>query len=324
MSIREILKKVGVKWGEDVELPAELQSLEKSLVIFRNESYYAAAEGKNVLDLGWELPADVSQGDHDLVGRYALLIHRGWSNIELQLFDEGVETSEVHSQALELTENNKNNVTSVMVGKGVPQSFAGRPIFLFNSRYAHISKSELEKLKEEGKDVSLCEAEAEVEAEDSASSDATEHGDAAIKEIAESLGLKPAGGNPEEGIMEKVVKIKKAFMDKGLVYGVVYEPMVKDSHGDWTTPEEIEQACHEFLPLAKGAEWTDKDHETDIGAGVDVVECYIAPCDFEIGDEPVKKGSWVLVAKVTNEDLKKEIENGETTGFSMAGTCLKV
>lgn len=63
---------------------------------------------------------------------------------------------------------------------------------------------------------------------------------------------------------------------------------------------------------------------------VEVVESFIAPCDFSYGDgdsmdrEQVTKGSWVLVTKVLDNELLESIKNGERTGYSLEGTAQKV
>lgn len=51
-----------------------------------------------------------------------------------------------------------------------------------------------------------------------------------------------------------------------------------------------------------------------------MVESYIAPSDFEMGDEMIKKGSWVLVTK-DSEAIWNQIQKGEITGYSIAGTA---
>ncbi|WP_144716538.1 XkdF-like putative serine protease domain-containing protein [Bacillus altitudinis] len=116
---------------------------------------------------------------------------------------------------------------------------------------------------------------------------------------------------------QKEIKvIAKADDAQRLVYGIVYEPNVADAHGDYMTPEEIEKAAHGFL---KDAREIDKQHDFQGGVG-EVVESYIAPSDFEMGDELIKKGSWVLVTKASDE-IWEQIQKGEITGYSMAGTA---
>lgn len=116
---------------------------------------------------------------------------------------------------------------------------------------------------------------------------------------------------------QKEIKvIAKADDAQRLVYGIVYEPHVEDAHGDYMTPAEIEKAAHGFL---KDAREIDKQHDFQAGVG-EVVESYIAPSDFEMGDEMIKKGSWVLVTKASDE-IWEQIQKGEITGYSMAGTA---
>lgn len=120
---------------------------------------------------------------------------------------------------------------------------------------------------------------------------------------------------------KQVRLIAKTDDAKKLVYGVVYEPDAEDSHGDMMTAEEIEKAVHGFmanLAIAKGAVM-DTQHDFDPGVG-DVVECYIAPVDFEMEGETIRKGSWVLVTKASDE-IWESIQKGDITGYSMAGTA---
>lgn len=110
--------------------------------------------------------------------------------------------------------------------------------------------------------------------------------------------------------------INKEDEEQQLVYGVVYEPDAEDSHGDYMTAAEIEKAAHGFL---KDARNIDKQHDFNPGVG-EVVESYIAPADFTIGEETIKKGSWVLVTKASDE-VWDQIKKGQITGYSMAGTA---
>lgn len=60
------------------------------------------------------------------------------------------------------------------------------------------------------------------------------------------------------------------------------------------------------------AEWDDS-----LG---DIVECYLAPCDFTLNEEEVKKGTWMLGVQWSDEMFEKVL-NGERTGYSMGGTA---
>ncbi|MEC0633406.1 XkdF-like putative serine protease domain-containing protein [Bacillus haynesii] len=116
---------------------------------------------------------------------------------------------------------------------------------------------------------------------------------------------------------QKEIKVlTKAEDEKKLVYGIVYEPDTLDAHGDFMTAAEIEKAAHGFL---KDAREIDKQHDFQGGVG-EVVESYVAPADFEVNGETIKKGSWVLVTKASDE-VWEQIKKGEITGYSMAGTA---
>ncbi|MCG6197727.1 terminase, partial [Anoxybacillus sp. LAT_38] len=67
----------------------------------------------------------------------------------------------------------------------------------------------------------------------------------------------------------------------------------------------------------------DKQHDLEADEGY-VVESYIAPVDMQLGDQTIKKGSWVAGVKVTNAETWVAIEKGEITGFSMWGIGKRV
>ena len=118
--------------------------------------------------------------------------------------------------------------------------------------------------------------------------------------------------NPDVEFDVRVVKDDKSA--KRLLYGIVYEPDTTDAHGDLMNAEEIEKTAHEFMVYYRNI---DSEHNLIAGAG-QVVESYIAPADMEIGKSAVKKGSWILVTKAT-EEIWQDYINGEVTGYSMFG-----
>lgn len=127
-----------------------------------------------------------------------------------------------------------------------------------------------------------------------------------------------------EPVFKKEVKlfINKSDEEQKLVYGVVYEPgnaddtSTHDTHGDFMSAESIEKAAHGFMKEARNI---DKEHDFEAGVG-EVVESYIAPTDFTLGEQEVKKGAWVLVTKASDE-VWEAIKKGEYTGYSLAGTA---
>lgn len=128
-------------------------------------------------------------------------------------------------------------------------------------------------------------------------------------------------------LSDTVKDVKKTFkliksegqLKKGLVFGIVYEPDSVDSHGDYCSADVIEKAAHDFLPKAM----INLDHE-DNSPAVEVVESYIARAAFQLEGttETVMKGSWVLVTRINDEQLRKDIESGDYTGYSLEGHAL--
>lgn len=125
--------------------------------------------------------------------------------------------------------------------------------------------------------------------------------------------IKAAGKNA----IEKKVQIAKVDDSKRIVIGVVYQPDIEDAHGDMMDAVEIEKAAHLFMENQHTYN-IDKQHDLETDKGY-VVESYIAPCDMEMGDQTIIKGSWVAGVKVTEDETWEAIQKGEITGFSMWG-----
>ena len=107
----------------------------------------------------------------------------------------------------------------------------------------------------------------------------------------------------------------KADKAKQLVYGIVYEPDEVDAQGDEASAEEIEKAAHDFLANSRVLKMMHKGSAIQAA----VVESYVTPEDFELGKQEVKKGSWVIVAHISDKKIWKAVVDGKLTGFSMAG-----
>lgn len=103
--------------------------------------------------------------------------------------------------------------------------------------------------------------------------------------------------------------------EKRLVYGIVYEPYSVDTQGDYASDDEIEKACHKFM---ENWQKVGLMHQRDM-PDIKVVECYVAPTNFRLNGEEIKKGSWVLAVKVYNDTIWEMVKKGELTGFSLQG-----
>lgn len=120
---------------------------------------------------------------------------------------------------------------------------------------------------------------------------------------------------PFEKIKKEYISLFKALVEeKRLVYGVVLEPDEEDLQGDTITTDEIEKASHFFME--KSGIIGDKHMKV---AKAKVVESYIAPISFmfEGSEDLIKKGSWVLVTKIYDDNIWRGIKSGEYTGYSI-------
>lgn len=113
--------------------------------------------------------------------------------------------------------------------------------------------------------------------------------------------------------------------DWSAVYCVVAEPDWEEKPGlgvedqsvldVWKSEDEIRRAAHKFM---QNGALVNKLHETMDPFGT-IVENYIAPMDFVVDNEVIRKGSWVVAIKPTEEG-KASIEAGEFEGVSIQGT----
>ena len=124
--------------------------------------------------------------------------------------------------------------------------------------------------------------------------------------------------------------------------GVVYEPNVKDAHGDWATVETIRKAAFDFarehltrspelaVALRRAAAEPGQSFAVDVEKikGVvgdnhsrwddtlgDLVESYLAPVDMSINAEQVSKGTW-LAGIIWSLEMWDKIMKGERVGLS--------
>ena len=127
--------------------------------------------------------------------------------------------------------------------------------------------------------------------------------------------------NAVELLVDLIVPVQKAAdaKEKQVVCGVIFEPYVPDAQHDWITPEELEEAAHNFLIKAREAGERHSKH-----ADAEVAESYIAPSDMTIGGQKVIKGSWVVCMKVNSKELWAKVRSGEYKSFSMGGSSKRI
>ena len=123
--------------------------------------------------------------------------------------------------------------------------------------------------------------------------------------------------------IKKQFNIAKQDEEKRLVYGIVYEPETVDLHGDIASAEAIEKAAHNFLPelIKTNDSGLNIMHDDPVNISkAAIVESYIQKEDGKLGEQAIKKGAWVIVTKVFNDQLWADIKAGKFNGYSMEGT----
>lgn len=124
--------------------------------------------------------------------------------------------------------------------------------------------------------------------------------------------------------VDKQVQILKSDTAQRYTLGVIYEPGVVDTQGDWMEPEDVEAACWDFMiALANGECGVYVEHADDSTSVGHIVECYIMPVEATINGQVIKVGSWMM-AVIWDESTWQQIQNGELTGYSMGGLVDKV
>jgi len=102
-----------------------------------------------------------------------------------------------------------------------------------------------------------------------------------------------------------------------------------DYHGDLVTDNEVIKACHSFLRnMAFGQQvgtGTGYEHKkfADIGYPIESCIDYDGSIGKSVGMDNTA-GAWWLGVHVTNSEVWKKVEDGEVTGFSIAGYAERV
>jgi DNA adenine methylase len=109
--------------------------------------------------------------------------------------------------------------------------------------------------------------------------------------------------------------------DERYVLGIVLEPEVVDAQGDIYSIDEIRAAAHRFMEEFGGLGLM---HRLRVNGDVKVLESFLAPTDFALGDLTVRKGTWLLAVRVLSDELWERVKTGELTGFSIGGSARRV
>lgn len=132
------------------------------------------------------------------------------------------------------------------------------------------------------------------------------------KKVADTIVTKKEN-NPNVQLHVPIIK-KTA---QKIVFGAVLVPDEFDGQKHIYSEEEVEKAAHywmkEFQQLGEMHNKMLKDGQ------VVLLESYVAPVEFSIDGETVKKGTWLLKLYISDDDLWEKIKDGEYNGFSIQG-----
>ena len=118
-------------------------------------------------------------------------------------------------------------------------------------------------------------------------------------------------------------RITKVDKKQHLVGGIIYEPDVADTQGDWTDDEEIEKAKIGFMEAY--ADDTNRIKIMHKGKAhfFPIIECFQPEHDTKKGKDVIKAGAWWMMIRVKDPEIWQEIEDGKLNGFSMGGRAVE-
>lgn len=124
------------------------------------------------------------------------------------------------------------------------------------------------------------------------------------------------GGSEESKDNGSTTDVAKSINEEQKLFtGIVLRPNVVDAHGDIYDEVVVEKACHDYVEFCMNQ---NLQHSIDVEKGdVSVVESYVAPADFQLGEGDVLKGDWIMTVKVHNDTVWDMCKAGDFTGFSV-------
>lgn len=128
-----------------------------------------------------------------------------------------------------------------------------------------------------------------------------------------------ARATPPSVIAKNYVPILKTDEER-FVLGIVLEPETVDAQKDIYSASEVRDAAHKFMADFQNLGLM---HREIVTGRVKILESYVAPAEFALDGTAVKKGTWLLAVRVTDDALWKEIQTGGLTGFSIGGNAVR-
>lgn len=128
-----------------------------------------------------------------------------------------------------------------------------------------------------------------------------------------------ARATPPSVVAKNYVPILKTDEER-FVLGIVLEPETVDAQKDIYSASEVRDAAHKFMADFQNLGLM---HREIVTGRVKILESYVAPAEFTLDGTSVKKGTWLLAVRVTDDALWKEIQTGGLTGFSIGGNAVR-
>lgn len=115
------------------------------------------------------------------------------------------------------------------------------------------------------------------------------------------------------------LKVSKAFNEElQQATFVVMVPDEIDLHGDITSAQEVAAACYNYNQYCMKANLF---HLAETQA-FSIIESYIAPTDFVLGNKLVTKGTWLCTVQVHQQWLWDEIKLGNICSVSIGAMAV--
>lgn len=152
---------------------------------------------------------------------------------------------------------------------------------------------------------------------------------AELEKILSSIGSgrHELAGGAEVGRVEKALRtvygremrIKKTGEER-YVLGIVLEPEVVDAQKDIYSSDEVRAACYRYMEDFQNSGLM---HSQLVNGRVRLLENYLAPVDFSIGEEQVKKGTWLQALRIRDDGIWSAVKGGDLTGLSIGGSAVR-
>lgn len=114
-------------------------------------------------------------------------------------------------------------------------------------------------------------------------------------------------------------KFLDSMDEQRTVFGIVLEPETVDAQRDIYSADEIEKTAERFLEQYQQFGLM---HQS-ILPSILPLQSYIAPVDFTLNGQEIKKGTWLLKVRVLDDGVWGDVKSGRLTGFSIGGSAVR-